>query len=277
MRKLILTFLPLILLTSVGYSQSKIWIEFDGSYFQKYDGLIAFGEENTVRHGSFRPFFGLRLGNSWSIGMMGDLLSYRDRERDAPSYFPIFDSNPPDPLNPQLIGYHQYLNSSAKTNEYFSLGLFVRKDIQLGKRTSLNFTTYGLKGKGENGIYEVYPEYRYSTFPGWACANCLSVVAGPLEYKFKEESWRFGLDLGFSWELNSWMGLGLRANLLQFRKQILSSYPQITNGYLGPTLFPNSNSMDYGNRFDFGTAVIRDGIRFSVNFRPFSDGKGEAQ
>jgi hypothetical protein len=72
------------------------------------------------------------------------------------------------------------------------------------------------------------------------------------------------------------MDLGLKANFLEFRKQILSKYPESSNG-LDPLPWPNANSMNYGERIDFGSAVVREGIRVSVNLRPFSLGKSEAQ
>ena len=125
-------------------------------------------------------------------------------------------------------------------------------------------------------VFEVYPEFFYTGFPGWGCANCLSVIPGPIETRFKEETWRFGLDLGFNWELNSRIEIGVKANFLEFRKQILSGYPQISNGYYPPNWMGNY-PMNYGDRNDFGSAVAREGIRLLVNLRPFSQGKSEAQ
>jgi len=276
MRKLLLALTVFFTFPLIGLTQTNIWAEFDGIYLQKYDGLIAYGEKNNSRNGSFRPFVGIGLGKSWSIGAMGDFLSYRDREKDVLSIYPIYNPNPTEPGNPEIIAYQTISNQAAKTNEFFSLGMFLRKDAQIGKRTALSFTLYGLKGTGENGIFEVYPEFFYTGFPGWGCANCLSIVAGPIETQFKEETWRFGLDLGFTYELNSWIEIGLKANFLEFRKQILSGYPQITNGYYPPNWFGNF-LMNYGSRFDFGSAVAREGVRLSINLRPFSTRKGEAQ
>lgn len=276
MRKLLLALIVFFTFPLIGLTQTGIWVEFDGVYLQKYDGLRAYGQKTNNRNGSIRPFVGIGLSESWSMGVMGDFLSYRDREEDVTSIFPIYNPNPAEPGNPEIIAYQRVYNNAAKSNEFFSLGTFLRKDAQIGKRTSLSFTLYGLKGTGENGRLEVYPEYFNTGFPGWGCANCLSVIPGPIETRFREETWRFGLDLGFNWELNSWIDIGVKANFLEFRKQILSGYPQISNGLYLPG-WPNFYPMNYGNRIDFGSAVAREGVRLSVNLRPFSQGKGEAQ
>lgn len=276
MKKLLLALTLFFTFPLIGLSQTDIWVEFDGGYLQKGDGLRAYGVKNNNRTGSVRPFVGIGLGKSWSMGLIGDFLSYRDREEDIPRSFPLYNPNPTEPSGQEIIGYQRVYNQAAKTNQLLSIGMFLRKDAKIGKRTTLSFSLYGLKGTGENGRFEVYPEYFYTGFPGWGCANCLSVIPGPIETKFKEETWRFGLDLGFNWELNSWIGIGVKANFLEFRKQILSSYPQISNGYYPPNWL-GYYPMNYGNRFDFGSAVAREGIRVSVNLRPFSQGKDEAQ
>ena len=276
MRKVLLALCMFFINPSLGLSQTDIWMEFDGTYWQKYDGLAAYEGNYSIRNGSFRPFLGVGLGKSWSLGMMGDFLSYRDREEDVSSSFPIYNPNSSDPGNPGIIGYQQFENKTAKTNAYFSFGIFLRKSVPIGKRTTVTLSLYGLKGTGEDGVYEIFPEYLYRGYPGWPCPNCLTLIPGPLEFSFKEETWRVGLDFGFSWRMNSWMDLGLKANFLEFRKQILSKYPEPSNG-LDPLPWPNANSMNYGERIDFGSAVVREGIRVSVNLRPFSIGKSEAQ
>lgn len=276
MRKVLLALCLFFFNPSLGLSQTDIWAEFDGTYWQKFDGLSVVGENYPIRTGSFRPFLGIGLGKSWSLGIMGDFLAYRDRENNVSSYFPIYNPNPSQPDNPEIIGYREATNLAAKSNAYFSIGMFLRKSAQIGKRTTLNLTLYGLKGTGKDGNYEIFPVYLYQGYPGWICTTCLSIFPGPFEYRFKEETWRFGLDLGFNWEVNSWMALGLKANLFEFRKQILSSYPQITNGFELPQ-WPNGNSMNYGDRIDFGSAAVREGIRLSINLSPFSSGKSEAQ
>ncbi|MFC5191868.1 hypothetical protein ACFPIK_08820 [Algoriphagus aquatilis] len=272
MRKVLLAICLFFVNLSLGLSQTAVWTEFDGAYWQKFDGLSVNGENYLIRSGSFRPFLGMGLGKSWSLGLMGDFLAYRDREADVSSYLPVYNPNSPQPENPEIIGYQQINNFTAKSNAYFSFGMFLRKSVQLGKRTSLNLSLYGLKGTGAEGNYEIFPEF----YPGWNCPMCLSFVPGPLEFRFKEESWRFGLDFGFNWVLSSWMAFGLKANFFEFRKQILSSYPQISNGFELPQ-WPSGNSMNYGSRIGFGSAVVREGIRVSINFTPFSSGKSEAQ
>ncbi|MFN3998069.1 hypothetical protein [Algoriphagus sp.] len=54
--------------------------------------------------------------------------------------------------------------------------------------------------------------------------------------------------------LRPFVGIGVKSNFLEFRKQILSSYPI-------PEKWFSNFSMNYGNRYDFGSAVAREGIR----------------
>lgn len=276
MKKVLLAVCLFFINPPLGLSQTAVWTEFDGAYWQKFDGLSAIGEIYPIRTGSFRPFLGVGLGKSWSLGLMGDFLSYRDRENNVSSYFPIYNPNPSQPTNPEIIGYREATNLAAKSNAYFSFGMFLRKSAQIGKRTTLNLTLYGLNGTGKDGIYEIFPEYLNVGFPGWNCPTCFSIIPGPFEYRFKEETWRFGIDFGFNWAANSWIALGLKANLFEFKKQILTGYPQISNGLELPQ-WPSANSMSYGNRYDFVSAVVREGIRVSINLSPFSKGKTEAQ
>ena len=276
MKKVLLVLCLFFVNPSLGLSQTDIWIEFDGIFWQKFDGLTAYEGNYPIRNGSFRPFLGVGLGKSWSMGMMGDFLSYRDREEDVSSSFPIYSPNSSESGNPEIIGYQQFENKTAKTNAYFSLGIFLRKSVPIGKRTTVTLSLYGLKGTGEEGTYEIYPEYLYRRYPDLPCPNCFTLIPGPLEFSFKEETWRVGLDFGFSWKVNSWMDLALKANFLEFRKQLLRNYSEPSIG-LDPLPWPNANSMNYGDRIDFGSASVREGIRLAINLRPFSSGKSEAQ
>ncbi|WP_192347387.1 hypothetical protein [Algoriphagus sp. Y33] len=64
-----------------------------------------------------------------------------------------------------------------------------------------------------------------------------------------------------------WMAVELRANLLEFRRQILqdNAPPILDSGFGGYYNLYNY----FGTSEDFGSAVKRDGIRLGLVFQPF--------
>ena len=264
MKKLILILAVFFISPLVALSQSKVWLELDGIYWQKY-GLESYGDVNNLFRGTVRPWLGLNVGKSWSMGLMGDYSSYRSQEQDFAVQFPVYAPMPDENGNLLVTGYRSEIYQLARKNEGMSFGLFLRKDIPLGQKTSLNLSFFGLGGGKQTGQYEVYP----GLIPTWGsfypCLNCLSVVAGPFISDFEESTWKFGMDLGFTYELKSWLSLGLRANALQFVK---SSITQITSNPADSTWIPLYR-LPYGDRHEFGSGIAREGVRFSVQFRPF--------
>ena len=182
LKKLVFTLAIIFSLPMVGLTQSGIWVELDGQYWQKYDGLRSYGDDYAVRQGSVRPWLGWGLGKSWSIGLMGDLMSFRDRENDGMGQYPIYEANPEDPENPTITGYQSYAIKSAKSNDFFYYGMFVRNAAKIGNKTSLTFSLYGSKGSGD-GSLEFYPDWYYAHFY-WPCINCLTVVEGPIRQPY---------------------------------------------------------------------------------------------
>ena len=264
MKKLILILAAFFISPIVGLTQSKVWLELDGIYWQKY-GLDSYGDVNQLFRGVVRPWIGIDVGKSWSMGLLGDYASYRVQEQDfavqSPVYAPMRDENG----NLEVIGYLSEVFQLGRKNEVMSVGLFLRKDISLGQKISMNLGFFGLSSGKEVGQFEVYPGGTpfWSSF--WPCLNCLTVIAGPIISEFEEKTWRAGLDVGFSYELESWISLGLRANALQFVK---SSITPIISNPADNTWIP-FYQLPYGDRHEFGSGIAREGVRFSVLFRPF--------
>lgn len=202
----------------------------------------------------------------WSIGLMGNYQSYYQQQQDLSIFNPIYENVAADADPPLVIGYTE---SSAKTgmnNEYFAWGIFLRRNIQLGKKTFLNLNLYGMRETGKNGQFEIYPAYNYYWF--YSCPNCLSTTPEPIEIGFAEKNWRYGLDLAFSWQLRSWMDLGFRANFLEFRKQsVIDKRGPINTLVYDP--FWASIQGFFGDRYDFGSTIPREGIRLSLTFSLF--------
>lgn len=93
--------------------------------------------------------------------------------------------------------------------------------------------------------------------------------ARPFVIPVEETNWRTGLDVSFSYALNNWVDLGLRANFLEFRKQIIQKEPMISNHMGQPNQFSVLGDVYAGDYFYFGSAVPRKGIRISLTFKPF--------
>ena len=85
-----------------------------------------------------------------------------------------------------------------------------------------------------------------------------------------ETNWKVGLDFAFTYNLNPWVTLEVRANLLEYRKQILKDKRALLIEYDAEyTPFYLATSQYFGNHYDFGSAIARDGIRFGLIFSPF--------
>lgn len=78
------------------------------------------------------------------------------------------------------------------------------------------------------------------------------------------------MDIAFAYELKPWLDLGVRANFLEFKKQTIINNEEI---YYVDDYIPNYQyiglSNYYGDRYYFGSAVAREGIRISLLFQPF--------
>ncbi|MDF2156461.1 hypothetical protein [Algoriphagus sp. CAU 1675] len=267
MKKLILLFL-IGALPFLAFSQSNksFWIEIDGIYWEKSLGNQQYIGPEKSRFGSIRPMIGWNLKNSWAIGLMGNYQSYLEQQQDLKIYNPIYFYPEETPEFPQIISYSEANAKTGMSNEFFGWGVFLRKSIQLGEKTSLNLNFYGMRESGKNGNFEIYSfTYFYPFLP---CLNCLTINPGPLQAPMEEKNWRFGLDLAFAWQLKPWMDLGVRANFLEFRKRsLIDPRGQITNIMYEP-IYDASRSL-YGDRYDFGSALSREGIRLSLTFKPF--------
>lgn len=266
MKKLILILAAFFISPIAGLTQSKVWLELDGIYWQKY-GLESYGDANNLFRGTVRPWLGLNVGKSWSMGLMGDYSSYRSQEQDFAVQSPIYGPSQDGNGDLEVTGYLSQIFQLGRKNEVMSVGLFLRKDIFLGQKISMNLSFFSLSSGREEGQFEVYPGGPPSWSSFWPCPNCLTVIAGPIISKFEEKTWRAGLDVGFSYELKSWISLGLKANALQFVK---STFTPILNDSNDNTWIPvYYNQLPYGDRHEFGSGIAREGVRFSVQFRPF--------
>lgn len=261
--------LPLLLFSQ---EKGKLWIELDGTYWEKSLDNTGNLTAEKERFGSIRPYLGLGIGKGWSLGLMGNYQSYDLQQEELIGLRAIYSDTPDDSGFYPVVDYTQVQYPIGMTNEFFGFGAFVQKSLALGKKTSLNFNFYGLREKSENGNFEVYPNYSSSWY--YPCLNCLSYYPGPYRFGFEESNWRFGLDLAFAYELKSWMKLGVRANFLEFRKQSILFDDQYIMGATDAYLpYPNYDYMAisnyYGDRYDFGSAVTREGVRISLLFLPF--------
>jgi hypothetical protein len=91
---------------------------------------------------------------------MMNFQSYRVKSNPVQSSYPVVDySQPDDQGNYPITGYELTDNKAALQNDLKGFGLFLRGKAQLGNKTSLNFSLYGMKEKGKNGNIEVYPDY----------------------------------------------------------------------------------------------------------------------
>lgn len=264
-------YLILFILIAPHFSQgqTKAWIEFDGMYGQKSADLSFYGEQSNLYQGTFRTWIGKDVGKSWSLGLLGNYGSYTSRESDFSTQTFITSPGPTNPGEQVIVGFRTGNFRVALQNKFMSYGFFLRKERKLTEKISLDLNFTALHGQGNSGTFEVYPAP--SVF--FPCVNCLS-MPGVFPIPMEESLWRFGFDLGFSYAVNTWISLGLRANMLEFQKRTISRSPDRQIYADTPDPFYNLN---YGDRYDFGTAIMREGVRVSVRLKPFSTRKGEAQ
>lgn len=266
MKKLSLLFLIGVLpFLAFPQSNKPFWIEIDGIYWEKTLGIPDYLGPDKNRFGSMRPMIGWNLKKSWAIGLMGNYQSYFEQQQDLRVSNPIYVYPEETPESPQLIGYSEANVKTGMSNEFFGWGVFLRKSIPLGEKTSLNFNFYGMSERGKKGSFETYYYNYFNTFP---CPNCLSIAPGPRPSPMEEKNWRFGLDLAFAWQLKSWLNLGARANFLEFRKRSIIDPRGTIYTLIYDPLYAASRSL-YGDRYDFGSALSREGIRLSLTFKPF--------
>ncbi|MEP0711357.1 hypothetical protein [Algoriphagus sp.] len=268
---LIFTFISCL---TFAQTDSKFWIEVDGSYWQKGTPSNAFNSFPRERSGSMRPMIGFNFNEKWGAGLMMNFQSYRIGTEPLEYSYPIYDYNRPDDMgNYPLVGYSTTVNETSIQNDLRGFGLFLRRNVKLGAKTSLNFSFYGMKESGKDGNIALYPAY----FP---CPNCftnhmnadlaLSIsYPSSITYPIAETNWKFGMDVAFAFQATSWMALEVRANLLEFRRQIIKdNSSQLIDPGFSP--FPYYNIYEkMGRSEDFGSAVSRDGIRFGLVFSPF--------
>ncbi|TFV96002.1 hypothetical protein E4S40_07185 [Algoriphagus kandeliae] len=254
------------LLPLLVYSQEKqaLFFEIDGNYWEKslsYPQLFAPEKE---RFGGARLFFGLPMGEKWSIGLMGSYQAYYEAQENGSYNRELYGPEPDENGNPIIIGTSRVEMPVGLQNDLFGLGLFLQRRISLGKRTTLAFNFYGIRESGK-GQLEIFPDYSYLY---WPCPNCLSIAPGPIIREMEEKNWKAGIDISFAWSLNDWMDLGIRANFLEFRKRTLSNNSDIVNTLVYDPLWALADGYT-GDRYDFGSAVSREGVRISLTLRPF--------
>ncbi|MBN3581220.1 hypothetical protein JYB64_02405 [Algoriphagus aestuarii] len=280
MKKIQLLFFALIFAfcANAQTNESKFYLGFDASYWQRStyptDPLAV--QRNML--GSIRPMFGFNLQKNWSLGVITNFSSYQDRVSPVELNYPIYgelDEN----NNYPIIDYRSTSQEASLKNDLRGYGLFLKKSISLGKKTSINFSLYGMKESGEEGNLLISPDFGsyypcincfYPAQSSFYCATCLSIAYSRIEIPYTETNWRAGLDIAFAYQLKPWVGLEFRANMLEFRKQILKDkrveYETIDFVY---DPFFGATSQYFGNHYDLGSAVARDGVRFGLIFSPF--------
>lgn len=247
---------------SLAQNDSKLWIEVDGGYWQKGNPSTSFNTYERERSGSIRPMIGLNFSEKWGVGVMMNFQSYRVKTDDVQTSYPIYDYD--DQGNYTNVQYEIFYNKAAIQNDLKGFGLFIRRNIKLGNKTSLNFNFYGLKESGKEGNIEVYPG------PYYPCFNCLSISNYAYENPIIETNWKFGIDVAFAYQATKWMALEIRANLFEFRRQIIKdNAPQLIDPGFSPSYTFYNIYNKFGTKEDFGSAVNRDGIRFGLLFNPF--------
>ncbi len=246
-------------------TDSKFYFGFDASYWQS-----AIHNSNPLAvqrnmSGSIRPMVGLNLQRNWSIGIITNFSSYQNQASPTEYNFPIYGEPDEDNYQP-IVGYRDVYQEASLKNKLRGYGAFLKKRITLGQKTSINLSMYGMKESGKEGNILMAPDFGYY-FP---CINCLSIAYSRTEIPMEETNWKVGLDFAFAYQLKSWVALEVRANILEYRKQILKDkrevYETIDFAY---DPFFGASSQYFGNHYDLGSAVRRDGIRFGLIFSPF--------
>lgn len=254
-------------------TDSKFWFGFDASYWQR---AIHNSDPLAVKRdmlGSIRPMIGVNLQKNWSIGIITNFSSYQNQVNPAEISYPIYGEADENNSYP-VIGYRTSYQEASLKNDLKGFGLFLKKYISLGNKTSLNLSIYGMNESGKEGKVLMTPDISlYYPYPGYSdyyCQTCLSIAYSRYEIPMSETNWKVGLDLAFAYQLKPWLGLEARANILEYRKQTLKDKREIYetvdfayDPYFGAT------TQYFGNHYDFGSAVARDGIRFGLIFSPF--------
>ncbi len=265
MKKLSLLFLTGILpFLAFPQSNKPFWIEIDGIYWEKSLGIPDYLSPEKNRFGSMRPLIGWNLKKSWAVGLMGNYQSYFEQQQDLRVFYPVYDFPEASQESPQFIGFSEAIAKAGMSNEFFGWGIFLRKSIPLGEKTSLNLNFYGMREIGKNGNFEIYSNNYFYAFP---CPEC-NIAPSPWQIPMEEKNWKFGLDLAFAWQLKQWLDLGVRANFLEFRKRSIIDPRGTIYTLIYDPLYAASRSL-YGDRYDFGSSLSREGIRLSLTFKPF--------
>lgn len=249
-------------------TDSKFWFGFDASYWQK---AIHNSDQLAIQRdmsGSIRPMIGFNLQKNWSIGIIANFSSYQEKVSPSEYSYPIYGA-PDENGDFPLTGYRNIYQEASLKNNLRGYGIFLKKAIPVGKKISINFSGYGMKESGKEGKVLLAPDFGYFGF-FYPCINCLSIAYVRNEIPLAETNWKIGLDFAFAYKLKPWMVLEVRANLLEYRKQILKDkrelYTDIEAVY---DPFYAATTQYFGNHYDFGSAMARDGIRFGLIFSPF--------
>lgn len=251
MKKIILLLLASgLFFETFAQSDSKIWVGIDGAFWQKSVKSVR-SENNHDFSSSIRPMIGYNFSDKWSLGIMPNFQNYSQDEGTIsfrPTNFATGQSD------------DRFSVRYGTKNNVFGLGAFLRRDVELSERASLNFSLYTMREFGDDGL--IFQDFDFSP-----CITCLS-IAIPEGKAFSEVNWRTGLDLAFAYQATNWLALELRANLVELRLQeITDPNPNLSN--IAPNPFESSFRSFYGEFTDFGSAVRRDGIRFGLVISPF--------
>ncbi len=255
----------LCLVTTLASAQteSQFWVGVDGSYWQNsVKSGNDFGIEKEF-YSSIRPMIGLKVSDKWDVGIMTSINSYEEAYNSF-SYTvgnPIFDGDG------NVIGTNTRTDiyDVSVDNNLFGVGLFARRHIPLGKKTSINLSPYAIRESGDSGSLNIF--YPFGFFD--PCVNCLSITPGPLQIPIEEENWRFGVDAAFAYQAGEWIKLEIRANLLELRRQNLSSAEDFASILPFPDPISSVAQSYLGSYTDFGSAIRRQGIRFGLVLSPF--------
>jgi len=250
-------------------TDSKFWFGFDASYWQKaiHNSNPLAVKRNML--GSIRPMIGFNLQKNWSVGVLANFSSYQNQASPVEFSYPIYGTPDENDYSP-VIGYRNVFQEASLKNNLKGYGVFLKKFIPLGKKTAINFSLYGMKESGKEGNILLAPDFGYFGFFYPSCINCLSIAYSRFEIPMSETNWKVGIDFAFTYQLKPWLGLEVRANILEYRKKILKdkreTYEPLDFVY---DPYYAATTQYFGNHYDFGSAVTRDGIRFGLIFSPF--------
>lgn len=263
-KTIFLLFFALLPLLVYSQERESVFFELDGNFWEKSLSYPQFFAPEKNRFGSSRLFIGFPLTEIWALGLLGSYQAYYQAQENGSYFRELFAPEPDENGNPIYIGNTRVELPAGLQNDLFGIGLFLKRKVRLGKKTSLAFNLYGIRESGK-GQLEIFPDYSYFF---WPCPNCLSVAPGPIIQEMEEKNWKAGLDISFAWSLSDWMDVGIRANFLEFRKQSLSTNSDMINTFVNDPFLGVADGYS-GDRYDFGSAVSREGVRVSLTFRPF--------